>query len=140
MHWLFAVGILGSLLVVSAVFFLNKPPEGRNRFGVKAPSVKFVSAVQRFFSNYFNFTDRASRSEFWYAMLFYVVVCFLLGLVNVPDILVSLFLLGTLIPFFSVTARRLHDTNRSGWFQLVSWFAPVGTIIAVLWFSEPPRD
>ncbi|TKT82478.1 DUF805 domain-containing protein [Aquamicrobium sp. LC103] len=140
MHWLFAVGILVSLLVVSAIIFSNKPPEGPNRFGSNAPSVGFVSAVQGFFSNYFNFTGRASRSEFWYAMLFYVVACFALGFLNVPDILVSIFLLGTLIPFFSVTARRLHDTNRSGWFQLVSWFAPVGTIIAIFWFSEPPRD
>lgn len=100
MHWFFAVGIFFSLMVVSAIFFLNKPPEGQNRFGVKAPSVNFVNAVQRSFSNYLNFRGRARRSEFWYAMLFYVVVCFLLGLLNVPDILVSIFLLGTLIPFF----------------------------------------
>lgn len=140
MHWFFAIGILVSLLIVSAIFFLNKPPEDPNRFGLKASPVNFLTAVQKFFSNYFDFKGRASRSEFWYAMLFYVVSCFILALLHLPDILVAIFLLATLIPFFSVTARRLHDTNRSGWFQLVSWFMPVGTIIAVLWFSEPARD
>ena len=73
-------------------------------------------------------------------MLFYVLLLFVLGLLNLPDIAVSIVLLITMVPFFSVTARRLHDTNRSGWFQLVSWFMPVGTIVALFWFNEPPRD
>ncbi len=70
--------------------------------------------MKRFFTGYFDFTGRASRSEFWYAMLFYVLLLFVLGLFNLPDIVVSIVLVVTTIPIFSITARRLHDTNRSG--------------------------
>ncbi|MBV7483169.1 DUF805 domain-containing protein [Bordetella sp. BOR01] len=104
------------------------------------PAANFWEASRRFFSNYFNFRGRASRSEFWYAMLFFVAVSLLIGVIGLPDILASIWLLGTMVPFLSVSARRLHDTNRSGWLQIVSWFAPVGMIIAICWFSQPPRD
>ncbi len=73
-------------------------------------------------------------------MLFYVLLLFVLARLNLPDLVVSILLVITMIPFFSVTARRLHDTNRSGWYQLVSWFMPVGTIVALLWFNEEPND
>ncbi|MGW8911058.1 DUF805 domain-containing protein [Brucella cytisi] len=95
---------------------------------------------EKFFTGYFDFNGRASRTEFWYAMLFYVLLLFVLARLNLPDLVVSILLVITMIPFFSVTARRLHDTNRSGWYQLVSWFMPVGTIVALLWFNEEPND
>ncbi|MBO9355457.1 DUF805 domain-containing protein [Bordetella petrii] len=128
------------LLATFFLFFRYKPPAGPNRFGAAASPVSFAVASIRFFSNYFDFRGRASRSEFWYAMLFYVAACFVIGVINPPDILSSIWLLATLVPFLSVSARRLHDTNRSGWLQLVSWIAPVGTIIGIRWFSEPPND
>lgn len=140
MHWIFAFGILVSLLFVFVISYKSKPPQGPNRFGEVASPVDFTTAVRRFFTGYFDFTGRASRTEFWYAMLFYVLFLFVLGQLNLPDIVVSTLLLVTMIPFFSVTTRRLHDTNRSGWLQLVSWFMPVGTIVALFWFNEPPLD
>lgn len=140
MHWIFAFGILVSLLFVFVISYKNKPSQGPNRFGKTASPVSFTTAVRRFFTGYFDFKGRASRTEFWYAMLFYVLLLFVLGLLNLPDIVVSILLVVTMIPFFSVTTRRLHDTNRSGWYQLVSWFMPVGTIIALFWFNEEPCD
>src|SRR5690606_23225894 len=140
MLWIFVFGILASLLFVFVISYKNRPSQGPNRFGETSSPVDFPTAVVRFFTGYFDFKSRASRTEFWYAMLFYVLLLFVLGLLNLPDIAVSIVLLITMVPFFSVTARRLHDTNRSGWFQLVSWFMPVGTIVALFWFNEPPRD
>ncbi|MEJ5020967.1 DUF805 domain-containing protein [Ochrobactrum vermis] len=140
MHWIFAFGILVSLLFVFAFSNKNQPPQGPNRFGVAASPVDCLTAMRRFYTGYFDFKGRASRTEFWYAMLFYVLLLFVLVRLNLPDLVVSILLVITMIPFFSVTARRLHDTNRSGWYQLVSWFMPVGTIVALLWFNEEPRD
>ncbi len=140
MHWIFALGILISLLFVFMISYKNNPPQGPNRFGVAASPVDFLAAVGRFFAGYFDFKSRASRTEFWYAMLFYVLLLFVIARLNLPDIVVTVLLVATMVPFFSVTARRLHDTNRSGWFQLVSWFMPMGTIVALFWFNEPPRD
>ncbi len=146
MHWIFAFGILAFGLLVSLLFVFvissrGKPLQGPNRFGVTASPVSFSTAVQRFITGYFDFKGRASRTEFWYAILFYVLLLFILALLNLPDLVVSILLLVTMIPCFSVMARRLHDTNRSGWFQLVTWVVPpIGTIIALFWFNEEPRD
>lgn len=140
MHWIFVFGILVSLLFVFVISYNNKPLQGPNRFGVTALPVDFLTAIVRFFTGYFDFKGRASRTEFWYAMFFYVLLLFVLARLNLSDLIVTILLVITMVPFFSVTTRRLHDTNRSGWYQLVSWFMPVGTIVALFWFNEPPRD
>lgn len=79
------------------------------------------------FQKYCNFTGRATRSEFWWFVLFGAIVNSCLGLFTnaspetgmLTSGIVSLVLL---LPHFAVTARRLHDANLSGWIQL----APVG--------------
>ena len=83
---------------------------------------------------YFSFSGRASRSEFWFFYLFILIgyiICFTL-IVTVSFKLfwlIGLFMLGMVIPAFAVTARRLHDTNKSGWFQLLP--LPAGILEAV---------
>ncbi len=88
---------------------------------------------------YVTFTGRASRSEYWYFVLFYFVVIFvlgaLLGLVGgvggiergeitplawLPISLMGLFALATFLPMISVQVRRLHDRDLSGWWYLAS--------------------
>jgi len=131
--------LVGVLLLVPFLFLLYKVPEGPNRFGDAASPVTFIDAVRLFFSRYFDFSGRSSRSEFWYAVALFAAVSFLIGLADAPDILFSIWSFGTLVPLLAVSARRLHDTNRSGWLQVASWFSPVGTIIAIVWFCEGPR-
>ncbi|NKC51895.1 DUF805 domain-containing protein [Ochrobactrum cytisi] len=80
--------------------YKNKPPQGPNRFGVTALPVDFPTAVRKFFTGYFDFNGRASRTEFWYAMLFYVLLLFVLARLNLPDLVVSILLVITMIPFF----------------------------------------
>lgn len=132
--------LVSVLLLIQLLFLRYKPPEGPNRFGGAALPVTFTDAVKLFFSRYFDFSGRSSRSEFWYAVALFAAVSFLIGLANAPDILFSIWSLGTLVPLLAVSARRLHDTNRSGWAQIASWFSPIGTIIAIVWFCEGPRD
>jgi uncharacterized membrane protein YhaH (DUF805 family) len=113
----------------------------------------FGASVRRFFRKYAVFTGRASRSEFWWAMLFQYIVGTIAGLVltvvviavmasvivgadqtdpaatvlkaTVASTLVmvvglAVFTLPLLLPSIAVTVRRLHDTNRSGWWYLIS--------------------
>jgi len=48
----------------------------------------------------------------------------------------ALFSLATCLPSIAVTARRLHDTDRSGWLQLL-WFIPIiGWILLIIWCAE----
>lgn len=88
----------------------------------------FITAVKTCFQKYFDFSGRARRSEFWWWMLFSLVVSFALMLVDialfsgpVEDIgpFETTFSLITLFPTLAVTARRLHDTDRSGWWQIL---------------------
>jgi uncharacterized membrane protein YhaH (DUF805 family) len=90
----------------------------------------FGEAVRSVFSKYVQFTGRARRSEYWYYTLFAVLVAIGLGIVDGiifgfepedPSILSNLFALGTFIPGLAVSVRRLHDTNRSGWWIVLPY-------------------
>ncbi len=78
---------------------------------------------------YFNFKDRAQRSEYWWFLLFSIgfsyIANWLIGLSEIiaPDSIVFLLVicfacLYLVIPCLAVTVRRLHDINRSGWWLL----------------------
>jgi len=105
--------------------------------GTEQPMVGFVEAVNRGFKNYASFNGRATRAENWWWVLFTIVGVVALtiveGVAGVPAVLSSIFRLATLIPSLAVGARRLHDINKSGWWQLL-WFALIiGWIILIVW-------
>ena len=96
--------------------------------------MSFAEAIQACFSKYADFNGRAKRPEFWWFFLFCVLVSMVLG--KVSPMLSMVFSLGTLLPSLSVGARRLHDTNRSGWWQLL-WISPViGWIVAIVFLTK----
>lgn len=98
----------------------------------------FSESISTCFIKYATFDGRASRPEFWWFILFTWLVSAGLGLIN--DVLSGLFSLGVLIPSLAVGARRLHDTNRSGWLQLL-WLLPViGWIILIVFFASAPVE
>jgi len=111
---------------------------GGTRLGPKVlPMVSFPEAVKLGFQRYFDFTGRSTRAEHWWWVLFnvlcYVVVAVIagaLGGTSVPFIM--FFFLLTLVPSFSVLVRRLHDTNKSGWWlflQLVPIIGPIAMLV-----------
>lgn len=82
----------------------------------------FQQAIRTCFQKYADFNGRASKPEYWWFFLF----CFV-GAMIIEVALGSLsliFSLVTLLPSLAVGARRLHDINKSGWFQLI-WFIPI---------------
>jgi len=100
----------------------------------------FVTAVKTCFGKYVDFNGRAQRSEFWWWVLFSLVVNLVLGWIPIIGWLVAL---GLFLPGLAVTVRRLHDTNRTGWFALigiagaalgsgVAWILGQGTIGLIL--------
>jgi uncharacterized membrane protein YhaH (DUF805 family) len=103
----------------------------------------FGQAVQRFFQRYAQFRGRASRSEFWWWYLASVIIEGVLqGLgrsSNGFNLLAGLFSLAILVPQFALGARRLHDTNRSGWWQLLGLIPIVGWIILLVWFIQKEK-
>ena len=89
--------------------------------------MNFPQSVSTCFQKYFDFKGRASRSEFWYFFLFYIITSFLVGWVigsfvallggsvNVLLVVLSVVFIALFIPALSVTVRRFHDFGVSGW-------------------------
>lgn len=72
--------------------------------------------------NYATFSGRARRSEYWYFVLFNVIISFALAFAgNVIGIqgIDSIYSLAVLIPSIAVGVRRMHDVGKSGWFLLI---------------------
>jgi len=99
-------------------------------------TMSFADAIKHVLTNYVGFTGRALRSEYWYWVLFYLVVYFVLFLIDSSvlqmRVLTTLFSLGVLLPAIAVTVRRMHDTDRSGWWVLLSLVPLVGLVV-VYW-------
>ena len=96
--------------------------------------MNFIDAIKTCFAKYADFNGCASRPEFWWWVLFTFVAATALRTVSYN--LSALFSLATLLPGIAVTARRLHDTDRSGWLQLL-WLIPViGWIVLIIWCAE----
>ncbi|MBE7523737.1 MAG: DUF805 domain-containing protein [Burkholderiales bacterium] len=91
---------------------------------------------------YAQFSGRSRRSEYWYFVLFVVLIeIVLMGIERMLGfgsdggygMLSSLFALAMFIPHLAVGARRLHDTGRSGWWLLIG-FVPIVGAIVLIWF------
>lgn len=96
--------------------------------------MSFGEAVRVCLAKYVDFSGRARRSEYWWFWLFNLiasgVAAGLDGVLesSVVGIVVGL---GLLLPGFSVTARRLHDIDRSGYWMLLPMAAVIpGAIVA----------
>lgn len=96
------------------------------------------------------FEGRARRREYWFFVLFYILISVVLAVVDRMlgtyveaygmGALGALFCLGLLIPSIAVGARRLHDTGRSGWWLLVGFIPVIGVIVLIVFFvldSQP---
>jgi uncharacterized membrane protein YhaH (DUF805 family) len=99
----------------------------------------FTQAISAGFSNYINFSGRASRSAFWYWTLF----AFLVGVVaDIIDygvgsgsgVISELWGLATLLPNLAIGARRLHDTDRSGFWLFLILLPLIGLIVLIVWW------
>ncbi|WP_331774133.1 DUF805 domain-containing protein [Sulfurospirillum sp. 1612] len=82
--------------------------------------------------NYVTFSGRARREEFWYFTLFSFLISLLLSAIN--PALSGLYSLAVLLPTLAVSARRLHDTDRSAWWLLLYLIPIIGLLVLILFF------
>ncbi|MDE6101281.1 MAG: DUF805 domain-containing protein [Paramuribaculum sp.] len=123
--------------------------------------VSFMEAIKIGMSKYAVFSGRASRSEFWWWILFTYIISFVtagigqgiwgndlvqfalsgdiadlpIGFYSFTGIVNLLFFLPTL----AVSVRRLHDTGRSGWFYLLNFLCCIGSIILLVWYCQESK-
>jgi len=102
----------------------------------------FTNAIKSGFNNYVNFNGRATRSEYWYWYLFLCLLSICTTLIDTVAFPYSMWSptssiagIVTLLPGFSVTVRRLHDTNRSGWWTLLP-ITVIGIFVLLYWMIK----
>lgn len=98
----------------------------------------FTEAIKTCFSKYADFNGRATRSEYWWYVLFLVLVSVVLS--EISTTLSIIFTVGTLLPSLAVGARRLHDTNRSGWLLLLNLIPVVGWLIVLYFVLQEAKE
>ena len=101
------------------------------------------------FANWLNFTGRACRSEYWYFFLSIALITIFLTFLEMSlglygyeiemGPLTFLFSLITIIPWISVTSRRLQDRGWSGWWQLL-YLTIIFTFVIVILLMLPAKE
>jgi uncharacterized membrane protein YhaH (DUF805 family) len=101
--------------------------------------VDFVTAVKTCLTKYVDFSGRATRSEYWWFYLFQLLVSVAANLLGSVFGLFALLPLLLLLPGLAAGARRLHDINRSGWWQLLV-LTGIGILVLIYWWVQPSDE
>ena len=99
--------------------------------------------------NYTVFSGRASRKEFWYFTLLNIIITIVLGVLDLVTgsyltesgiwFLSGGYALALLMPSIAVSIRRLHDTDRSGWWVLFSLVPLIGIIVFYVFMAQDSK-
>jgi uncharacterized membrane protein YhaH (DUF805 family) len=94
--------------------------------------------------NYANFTGRARRAEFWWYFLANVLISIVFNIIDAVlglgmgaglGVLGVIYSLAVLVPGLAVGVRRLHDTDKSGWWLLLALIPIVGIIVLIVFWA-----
>ena len=129
--------------------------------------MNFVEAVRSGFNNYANFSGRALRSEYWWWVVFVWIAGIIASIIDralgwsiyettmygvqqSSGPVAAIVSLAVLIPGLAVLVRRLHDTDRSGWWFWLVLIPIIGWIVLIIFLASsgtpgpnkygPPRD
>jgi uncharacterized membrane protein YhaH (DUF805 family) len=95
----------------------------------------FVTAVKSCAYRYVEFKGRATRPEYWYFFLFCTIGSLALDIAGF-DRLSLLFSLVILLPSLAAAVRRLHDTDRTGWWLLLVLIPILGGIVLIVFLAR----
>lgn len=114
--------------------------------------MSFTQAISSVFGKYAVFHGRASRSEFWWWFLFVLLLLAVLNLIdgyfilpllgfepfeeNGGQPLSVLVALGVFLPNLAVAIRRLHDSDRTGWWILIGFVPVVGVVVLIYFYVQ----
>ena len=111
-----------------------------------SPKLSFTDAVRQVFNKYATFKGRARRSEYWWFVLFYSLVLIaaavldnLFGINFEYSFYGAIYCIAALVlflPNLTVTVRRLHDINKSGWNILWGIIPLIGSILLIVWCCQ----
>ena len=98
----------------------------------------FGESIKSCFYKYATFEGRASRSEYWWWTLFALLASIVAS--GISDPVAATFSVAIFLPSIAVAARRLHDIDRSGWWQLTALIPVIGWILMLYWLVQLPKE
>jgi uncharacterized membrane protein YhaH (DUF805 family) len=109
--------------------------------------LKFYQQKREFQMDYFigvlkkyaDFNGRARRKEYWMFIFVSIIINVVLAIFSM-DTVSMIFGLALLVPNISVGARRLHDTGRSGWWQLIYFVPLIGMVVMIVFLVQDSHD
>lgn len=99
----------------------------------------FVNVIK---NQYKDFNGRATRSQYWYYVLCYIIVSIPFNIIDAlikAQVFTLILALGLLLPSIAIGIRRLHDINKSGWWYLIALVPIVGPIALLVMFCLPTQ-
>ena len=100
----------------------------------------YIDAIK---NHYFDFSGRATRTQFWMFVLVNILVSMGIGILmsvvgkSVGSMLSNLYSLFVLAPSLAIAVRRLHDIKKSGWWLLLAFVPIIGWIILIILYAMP---
>jgi len=101
------------------------------------------------FKKYAVFNGRSRRKEYWYFVLFNSIISIVLAVIDAITgnfsaaagigLLGGIYTLAILIPSLAVSVRRLHDTDRSGWWVLIGLIPLIGIIVLLVFMVQDSK-
>src|SRR6056300_678601 len=86
------------------------------------------------------FNGRAQRKEYWMFLLFNIIISlgltFIEALISISSTISGIYNLAVLLPGMGVSIRRLHDTNRTGWWLLIGLIPILGAIVLIVFMAQ----
>jgi uncharacterized membrane protein YhaH (DUF805 family) len=125
----------GELLDRRDILRFDGRPVKINRKCKELDMEHFTAAIQQFA----NFEGRNTRTQYWMFILFYVIfyiVCAVVDNILGKPIISGLYSLVLLVPSIAAATRRLHDTGRSGWWQLIGLIPILGAIVLIVFLAQ----
>ncbi len=98
----------------------------------------FQQSIRVCMTKYADFGGTASRSEYWWFVLFLVLGGAAASALD--ERYATMFFIATLLPLIAAGARRLHDTGRSGWLQLIGFVPVAGLIVLAVFFAQEGKE
>ncbi|EUB84767.1 MULTISPECIES: DUF805 domain-containing protein [Pseudomonas] len=112
-------------------------PQAAQPSYASGPAITTGNPYVEALKNYAEFKGRATRREYWMFVLINLGICILMGvldaMLNTKGVLYNLYNLAMLLPSIAVGARRMHDTDRSGWWLLL----PIVNLVFLVQDSQP---
>lgn len=93
-------------------------------------------------NHYVDFAGTAKRKPFWMFMLISTVITIILGAIGAATgfvVLSTIYSLAVLLPSIAIGTRRLHDTSRSGWWQLIVLVPLIGIIVLIVFWAQDSK-